>query len=188
MEEAKTPHLGSSLAGRILVARPQVHASDFAASLTLLLEHGDEGALGVVINRPSPLELADSFPDWEDMGATPGVIFSGGPVDKDALIALGKPLGDPGELALGACSVDLDHQPALVHADGVAEIRIFAGYAGWAAGQLEGELAGDNWWVVDATIDDLFTDDPAGLWAKVLKRQGGELEWYAHYPLDPRLN
>ena len=81
-----------------------------------------------------------------------------------------------------------DAQPALVAADGVAEVRVFAGYAGWAAGQLEGEIANHSWWVVDAQLDDLFTDDPAGLWAKVLQREGGELEWYAHFPLDPSVN
>ena len=89
---------------------------------------------------------------------------------------------------LGAHSVDLDAQPALVAAEGVSGVRVFAGYAGWAAGQLEGEIATKQWWVVDATIDDLFTDDPDGLWARVLKRQGGELAWYAHYPSDPTLN
>lgn len=187
MEEAKVPFVGMSLAGRILVARPDLHDPRFNSTLTLVLEHGSEGALGVVINRPSRLELADAFPDWEDMGGDPGVVFAGGPVDRDALIALGRPAKVEGGLVLGAHPVDLDEQPALVEAAGVSQIRIFAGYAGWEAGQLEGELD-DHWWVVDATIDDLFSDDPAGLWARVLRRQGGELAWYAHYPSDPSLN
>lgn len=193
MEEAKVPFVGMSLAGRILVARPDLHDPRFNATLTLLLEHGSEGALGVIINRPSRLELADAFPDWEDLGADPGVVFAGGPVDRDALIALGRPAcsdGRPvlGELVLGAHPVDLDDQPALVEASGVDAIRIFAGYAGWTPGQLEGEINNDDWWVVDATVDDLFTDDPEGLWARVLRRQGGELQWYAHFPPDPALN
>ncbi len=193
MEEAKVPFVGMSLAGRILVARPDLHDPRFSASLTLLLEHGSEGALGVVINRPSQLQLADAFPDWEDMGADPGVVFAGGPVDRDALIALGRPTksGDQpvlGELVLGAHPVDLDDQPALVQAGGVDAVRIFAGYAGWTPGQLEDEIDNDDWWVVDATVDDLFTEDPDRLWARVLKRQGGELKWYAHFPPDPSLN
>jgi len=188
MEEAKVPFIGMSLAGRILVARPELRDPRFHATLMLLLEHGDEGALAVVINRPSKLELADAFPDWEDLGADPKVVFAGGPVDRDALIALGKPAGGRGDLVLGAHPVDLDEQPALVEAAGVSEVRIFAGYAGWSPGQLEGELAEDAWWVVDATLDDLFTDDPDGLWARVMRRQGGELAWYAHFPVDPSLN
>ena len=188
MEEAKVPFIGMSLAGRILVARPDLEDPRFNATLMLLLEHGSEGALGIVINRPSKLGLADAFPDWEDLGAEPSVVFAGGPVDRDALIALGRPTHHDGELVLGAHAVDLDDQPALVEASGVSAVRVFAGYAGWEAGQLEGEIANDDWWVVEATVDDLFTDDPQGLWARVLRRQGGELAWYAHFPVDPSLN
>ncbi len=189
MEEAKVPYLGVSLAGRILVARPEVHADGFSSTLTLILEHGSEGALGVVINRPlAGSSMIDSFPDWDDLDLDPGVLFEGGPVDQDALIAIGRPSGSPGELVLGAHPVDLDQQPALVQAQGISAVRIFAGYAGWYPGQLEREIARDGWWVVDATLDDLFTTDPESLWARVLKRQGGELEWYAHYPADTALN
>ncbi len=189
MEEAKVPHLGVSLAGKILIARPDIHSDVFGSSLTLVLEHGAEGALGVIINRPMRRStLLDSFPDWEDLDADPGLIFHGGPVDRDALIALGKPSGAPGELVLGAHPIDLDDQPALVKAQGVSAVRVFAGYAGWHRGQLEAEIAQDDWWVVEATVDDLFTHDPDTLWARVLKRQGGDLAWYAHYPRDLSLN
>lgn len=189
MEEAKIPYLGVSLAGRILVARPEVHSEGFSSTLTLVLEHGSEGALGVVINRPmADSPVVDVFPDWDELDLAPGVLFEGGPVDQDALIAIGRPSGPPGELVLGAHPVDLDQQPALVRAQGISAVRIFAGYAGWYPGQLEREIAADGWWLVDATIDDLFSTDPDMLWANVLKRQGGDLEWYAHYPLDIRLN
>ncbi|MFV0257160.1 MAG: YqgE/AlgH family protein [Acidimicrobiales bacterium] len=177
-----------SLAGRILVARPDLHDPNFDATLTLVLEHSDEGALGLVLNRPSRLTMADAFPDWEEMAAEPSVIFAGGPVDRDALIALGRSGDGRGALVLGAHSVDLDAQPALVAGDGIAEVRVFAGYAGWGSGQLEAEIANHSWWVVDADIDDLFTDDPGRLWAKVLSRQTGNLAWYAHFPDDPSLN
>ncbi len=190
MEEARAPYLGASLAGRILILRPDLQDARFDASLTLILEHGSEGALGVIINRPSTMDMAETLPDWEELTAGPNVLFSGGPVDRDALIALGKPddrIG-PGHLVLGAHPVDLDHQPTLVAAEGISAVRVFAGYAGWAPGQLEDEVSKDNWWVVDATIDDLFTDDPRGLWARVLRRQTGELAWFAHYPADASLN
>ncbi len=190
MNEAEVPfvHMAPSLSGRILIARPEFHDPNFDATLTLVLEHSDEGALGLVINRPSTLTMADAFPEWDEMSASPGVVFAGGPVDRDALIALGRSKESEGALVLGAHSVDLDAQPALVAADGVCDVRVFAGYAGWASGQLEGEIANHSWWVVDAAVDDLFTDDPERLWAKVLQRQGGEMQWYAHFPLDPSLN
>lgn len=188
MEFAKVPLSGMSLAGRILVARPDMTDPRFHATLMLLLEHGSEGALAVVINRPSEIQLVEEFPDWEELGSNPRVVFSGGPVDTDALIALGRPKQDLGPLVLGAHPVDLDEQPALVQAGGVSEVRIFSGYAGWSPGQLEGELADNAWWVVDATLDDLFTHNPEGLWAEVMSRQGGELAWFAHFPVDPSLN
>ncbi|MGF1596594.1 MAG: YqgE/AlgH family protein [Acidimicrobiales bacterium] len=180
--------MAPSLSGRILVARPELSDPNFDATLTLVLEHSDEGALGVVLNRPTPLTMADAFPDWQEMTARPDVVFAGGPVDRDALIALGRSGTDDGALVLGAHSVDLDQQPTLVAAEGIEAVRVFAGYAGWAAGQLEGEIANHGWWVVDGTIDDLFTDDPTRLWARVLQREGGDLAWYAHFPLDPSLN
>ena len=189
MEEAKVPYLGVSLAGRILVARPEVHADGFSSTLTLILEHGSEGALGVVINRPlADSPMIDSFPDWYDLDLEPGVLFAGGPVDQDALIAIGRPSSSLGDLVLGAHPVDLDQQPALVRAQGVGAVRIFSGYAGWYPGQLEREIAHDGWWVVDATLDDLFTSEPESLWSRVLKRQGGDLEWDAHFPHDISLN
>ena len=190
MNEAEVPflHISPSLSGRILVARPDLPDPNFDATLTLILEHSDEGALGLVLNRPSRLTMGDTFPDWEDMSAGPDVLFAGGPVDNDALIALGRSVRNDGALVLGAHSVDLDEQPPLVAAEGITEVRVFAGYAGWSAGQLEGEIMNKDWWVVDAAIDDLFTHDPFELWAKVLRRQGGELQWYAHYPEDPSSN
>ena len=186
--EVPLVHMAPSLSGRILVSRPEFRDPNFDATLTLILEHSDEGALGLVLNRPSPLTMADAFPDWEEMSALPDVVFAGGPVDRDALIALGRSETCDGALVLGAHSVDLDEQPTLVAAEGIKAVRIFAGYAGWASGQLEGEIANNSWWVVDAVIDDLFTDDPSKLWARVLQREGGDMAWYAHFPADPSLN
>jgi putative transcriptional regulator len=174
-----------SHAGRLLVATPLLVDPNFDLSVMLLLEHGDDGALGVILNRPSELAVADALPDWADACAEPQVLFAGGPVERDALIALGRPsTTEAGGLVLGLHSVDLDAQPALVLAGGVADTRIFAGYAGWSPGQLDDELSDEAWWLVEADVDDVFTADPPGLWSRVLRRAGGELSLFAHYPAD----
>ena len=81
MNEAEVPfvHMAPSLSGRILIARPEFREPTFEATITLILEHSDEGALGLVLNRPSPLSMADAFPDWEEMAGVPDVVFAGGP-------------------------------------------------------------------------------------------------------------
>ena len=176
-------------AGRLLVASPLLVDPNFDLTVLLLLEHGPEGALGLILNRPSPLAVSDALSDWADVSAEPAVLFAGGPVERDALIALGRPdPGGEGGLVLGLHSVDLDSQPALVQAGGVSATRIFAGYAGWSPGQLDRELADEAWWVVDAEVDDVFTDEPDGLWTRVLRRAGGRLALYAHYPDDLSIN
>lgn len=176
-------------AGRLLVATPRLSDGTFDLSILLVLDHGDEGALGLILNRPSELAVADALPDWSDAAADPAVLFAGGPVERDALIALGRPVGSStGPLVMGLHSVDLDGQPALVASAGVAEVRVFAGYAGWSPGQLDDEVAADAWWVVDGDVDDVFTSDPDGLWARVLRRAGGELSLFAHYPVDRSTN
>lgn len=196
-----------SLAGRLLVSRPELHDPNFDGTITLLLEHNEHGAFGLVLNRPTTVVCRDSLPRWSDLVSAPGVVFSGGPVQPEAAIALSRPAagfvavdhadstdsvavdGDDrgGTLPLGLVSIDLDAQPELV-APEITELRIFSGYAGWGGGQLEGELAMEAWWVTDAELDDVFSTDPSGLWAKVLRRSGGDLQWYAHLPEDPSLN
>jgi putative transcriptional regulator len=175
------------LAGQLLVSKPILIDPNFDGTITLLVEHNDDGALGLVLNRPSSLTVADAFPEWADVAASPGVVFAGGPVERNSLVALGASPEADGDLILGLHSVDLDDLRAREET-AVDRLRIFAGYAGWGAGQLEGEIANDAWWVVDGHLGDLFFDRPAELWATVMRRNGGELAWFAHYPDDATLN
>lgn len=177
----------TSLVGQLLVSRPDLHDPNFDGTITLLLEHNEAGALGIILNRPSDLDVDDPFPGWSAISAGPAVIFAGGPVERDGLIALGRG-SEPGLLPLGLHSVDLEAQAELVRADGIEDVRIFAGYAGWGSGQLEGEMASGAWWSVDADIEDVFFADPELLWPTVLRRTGGELRWFAHFPADVSLN
>jgi putative transcriptional regulator len=167
------------LTGKLLVALPVLAESVFERTVILVLTHGDgEGAVGVVLNRPSATALVGPLPRWESLAAQPAVVFYGGPVQPEVAIALGID-GD----SLG--TVDLDEDPALVP---VREVRVFAGYAGWAPGQLENELAERSWVIVDSEADDAFRADADDLWYTVLRRQPEPLRRLAFLPQDLSIN
>lgn len=181
------------LVGRLLVATPLLQHPTFRRTVILLLDHDEGGALGVVVNRPSAIDVEAVLPDWQRLATVPGRLFAGGPVQQDSALGLVTVPGDgqepPGvRRIIGSLGlVDLDAPPDAV-AQGVGGLRIFAGYAGWAGGQLESEIAGGSWYVVQAEARDAFSDDPEGLWPRVLQRQGGDLALVATYPDDPAMN
>jgi putative transcriptional regulator len=164
----------ASLAGRLLVATPLIGDDTFRRTVVLLLAHSDEGAFGVILNRPTDHPAADLLVGWGHRVAAPGVVFVGGPVDSGTVVGL----------ALGG-AVDLHLDPDEV-ADAPDEIRLYAGQCGWGPGQVEDEVGERAWWVVDADPDDALTRDPDGLWARVLRRQPGVTAWHANFPEDIR--
>jgi len=177
----------TSTKGRLLVATPPLGDPNFDRSVVYMLEHTDDGAVGVVLNRPGPETTIEGLDAWMERLSPPGVVFGGGPVELDALIALADAdaVDEDSWSALrdGVGTVDLSVDPAEV-AGVVRRLRIFRGYAGWAPSQLESELDVGAWMVLDAEADDLFTPDPDGLWREVLRRQGGRLAWVADAPDD----
>ena len=193
------PQQETTLAGRLLVATPALGDSNFERAVVLLLDHDEDGALGVVINRPTAVEVGDVLPGWYPLASDPCVLFEGGPVALESALGLAlvpeddeeddEPVGFRrvvGPLGL----VDLDAPPEVLAAL-VTRLRIFTGYAGWSAGQLEDELEQGAWYVVDARLvgsGDPFTEAPAELWRAVLRRQGGDLAMVSTYLDDPSLN
>jgi putative transcriptional regulator len=180
--------------GRLLVATPPLEDPNFDRTVVYMLEHHEEGAVGVVINRPTEEELSEPLDRWDDLQALPGSVFHGGPVEPDALIALARsrqPLTESTDelspIAGVVASADLTADPAFV-AGAVSAVRVFRGYAGWGPGQLEGEIEAGAWLVLDAEPDDVFGDDPDELWRVVLRRQGGRLAWLADAPDDLSAN
>jgi putative transcriptional regulator len=183
------------LIGRLLVASPRLGDPNFERSVILLLDHGPEGALGVVLNRPTGLPVDEILDVWRDQAQTvpPGVVFRGGPVSPDAVIGLARTdVVDPDDAEWrlvfdGVGTVDLavtpDEQPVPV-----AGVRMFAGYAGWSPDQLEDELAEGAWIVLHAAVSDVFTSEADALWHDVLHRQGGKLALLAAYPPHPSVN
>jgi putative transcriptional regulator len=175
--------------GNLLVATPLLVDPNFERTVILMLEHSAEGALGVVLNRPSELAVAEAMPEWADQCADPEVVFGGGPVQPGAAFVVGE--RPDAKVAAGFAVVFeqigvVDLQSATPH--DVGRVRVFSGFAGWSPGQLEGELAEAAWWVVEPEPEDVFADDPDELWRTVLHRQPSRLAWFADYPDDPANN
>ncbi|CAN5207943.1 YqgE/AlgH family protein [soil metagenome] len=181
--------------GRLIIATPDLNDPNFDGTVVLLLEHGPEGALGVVLNRPSELSVqeamtsppTDGSTGWTDLVDTPGVIFVGGPVRPNAVIALARvpAVADPERWEsvtqdLGV--INLGDGP-LPEVGSITALRVFAGYAGWGAQQLEDEISDGAWFIVDALPADCFSADPDQLWLAVLRRQGGMFTTVTDNPL-----
>lgn len=181
----------TSLAGKLLVASPTLRAPEFFRSVIALLEHNDDGALGLIINRPGDASLLDVVPPVADIASAPAVVFSGGPVQPEIAIALGVTDGSSSEgwrpIVGPLVTVDLDFDPAMLAAS-LRELRVFAGYAGWSGGQLEAEIADGAWYVVERLPEDTFALSPDRLWAQVLRRQPWPLSVVSTYPVDPSMN
>ncbi|MEA2124429.1 MAG: putative transcriptional regulator [Solirubrobacteraceae bacterium] len=182
-----------SLRGQLLIAGPTLQDPNFARTVVLVGEHNDEGALGVVLNRPSDTTVGEAVPDLEDLTGDEDPVYVGGPVQPSAVLVLAEYLvpteapqlvtGDVGFLAID----DEDEDPA-PHETALRRARVFAGYAGWGPGQLESELERDDWIIVESVSDDVFDEDATTLWSRVLDRQGGHLRLLARMPLDPSTN
>ncbi|WP_447037763.1 YqgE/AlgH family protein [Streptomyces sp. DSM 118878] len=195
----------SSLTGRLLVATPALADPNFDRAVVLLLDHDEEGSLGVVLNRPTPVDVSDILEGWGDLAGAPGVVFQGGPVSLDSALGIAVVPGDEASAAgsrlrggggdpvgfrrvHGAIGlVDLEAPPELL-SPALGSLRIFAGYSGWGPGQLEIELADGAWYVVESEPGDVSSPDPERLWRAVLRRQRSELAMVATYPDDASLN
>jgi putative transcriptional regulator len=179
--------------GMLLVATPALQDPHFVDTVVLLLDVTEEGALGVVLNRPSQVLVADVLEPWRDVVGEPEVLFRGGPVGTDGALAVAR-LRDPRDTPVGwrpvaglIGMVDLDTPTELVDGS-LSAMRVFAGYAGWGAGQLDGEVEREDWYVVTSEAGDPFRDDPEGLRRDVMRRQPGMLAWHVNRPVDPDLN
>jgi putative transcriptional regulator len=177
--------------GRLLVAAPAMADPSFRRTVVLMLEHSPEGALGLVLNRPTPLVAREALPRGlaEALPAAERV-YEGGPVQPEAVIVLAD-FADPSRAASIAFDsvgvVDPQHPAETLGAE-VRSIRAFGGYAGWGGGQLEQEIAEEAWIDSESRREDVFTDAPERLWSGVLERKGGAWRLIARMPDDPTRN
>ncbi|MEP6872555.1 MAG: YqgE/AlgH family protein [Anaerolineaceae bacterium] len=179
------------VAGKLLVASPKLDDPNFARSVVYIGIHDSNGAFGLVLNRMLTFHVSDHLQAWAGAVSVPAVIFNGGPVEPSAVLGLATPLDEPGpgwsELAGGIGLVDLNLSAAET-APRLARLRMFLGYSGWGAGQLEDEIRNEGWFVVAMEVSDLIAPEPAGLWQRVLRRQPGQLAMFAYFPEDPTRN
>ena len=177
-----------SLQGKLLVSSPALVDPNFRKTVVLIAHHDDDGAMGLVLSRPSEVPATDAVPALEGLPGSDGPVFVGGPVQPEAFMVLAE-FDDVRDAA--APIVDgVGFMPADAEPDdlSIRRLRLFAGYSGWGAGQLEAELAESSWIVVDAVADDAFAEDPDELWRSVLHRKGGPFFLMENMPFDPGLN
>jgi putative transcriptional regulator len=173
-----------SLRGKLILAAPALKDPNFDRAVVLIAEHSEDGAMGLVLNRPTDTAVGEALPELAALAGETDPVYVGGPVALESVLAVAE-LDDPddaSELLFGA--VGFVQEPDVP----VQRGRIFVGYAGWTAGQLEAELEEESWLVLPAEPDDLFNDDPDGLWSAVLRRQGGPYALLSLMPPDPSLN
>jgi putative transcriptional regulator len=183
------PHI-ESLRGQLLVAGATLPDPNFARTVVLVCEHSDEGALGLVLNRPGEHVVGEVAPELAPLVGEEAVIDSGGPVQPDALLVLGEfeDASWAGMPILGSVGLMGDRREISELVGVTRRARAFAGYAGWGPGQLDAELQRDDWFVAPAGIDDIFDPDADVLWSRVLDRKGGHYRVVARMPVDPSVN
>jgi putative transcriptional regulator len=183
--------MDDSLRGKLILASPILRDPNFARTVVLIAEHTDDGAMGIVLNRPASSTVGEAVPDLSWLAGEEEAVYVGGPVAETAVIVLAE--FERPELAgalvegdLGFIGADADDPERLDGA--IRRARVFAGHAGWGPGQLEDELAEEAWIVEPPERDEIFTEDPADLWAAVLRRKGRRYALLATMPPDPSLN
>jgi putative transcriptional regulator len=182
--------MAESLSGQLLLASPSLLDPNFVRTVVLIGMHSEEGAMGVVLNRPSTVTVGDAVPQLEQTVGALEPVYVGGPVQSGSIVVLAEFL-DPtpaGLLVLGrigfpAPDTDIDEL-----AEATSRQRVFAGHAGWGPGQLDAEIAEEDWIVHPAQPEDVFNDTPGGLWSGVLTRMGGRYALIARMPEDPSVN
>jgi putative transcriptional regulator len=178
-----------SMRGQLLIAGPALVDANFWRTVVLIVEHSEDGALGLVLNRPSETTAGEAVAELDRLLDLDDPLFIGGPVQPSALIVLAEfEHADDAALVafdqVGVLASGASEDPTI----GVRRGRAFVGHAGWGPGQLDAELERGDWIAEPARREDAFTDRPTELWQSVLTRKGGSYALVARMPPDPSVN
>jgi putative transcriptional regulator len=179
-----------SVQGQLLIAGPALVDPNFWRTVVLIVEHSEEGAFGLVLNRPSETQVGEAVPEIEALVEPDEPLYIGGPVQPSGVIVLGR-FEDPGDgvlLAFADIGVLGSSAAGEEPPPGLREGRAFVGHAGWGAGQLDSELERSDWILEPARAEDAFSEEPRELWSQVLTRKGGSYALVARMPADPSQN
>jgi len=178
-----------SLRGQLLIAGPGLWDPNFRRTVVLIGHHDGEGAVGVVLNRPLDSTVEEAVPPLSAIVPAGESLFAGGPVQPEAAVVLAD-FEDParaGIIALDSIGF-LPEESGPDAIGGLRRARVFAGYAGWGAGQLEAEMEEASWHTTPAFPGDVFTDEPDRLWGTAVERLGPSFRLLRTMPMDPQLN
>lgn len=178
-----------SLRGQLLIAGPTLEDPNFRRTVVLICVHGEEGALGLVLNRPSELMLGDAVPELTGALGDQGRLWLGGPVAPDSVVLLAE-FVEPGESLVIAGELGLVTDGAGLDSLGerTRRMRAFVGHAGWAPGQLDAEVERDDWILAPLRAADPFDQAAETMWSGALEAMGGRFALVARMPEDPSLN
>ncbi|HEV3284420.1 MAG TPA: YqgE/AlgH family protein [Solirubrobacteraceae bacterium] len=182
--------MAESLAGQLLLASPAMQDPNFMRTVVLISLHSDEGAMGLVLNRPSAVTVGEAVPQLEEAVTEAEHVYVGGPVQPTSVVFLAEFI-DPspaGLLVLGRIGFPAPDAGIEELIEATGRGRVFAGYAGWGEGQLDAEIEQGDWIAHSALAEDVFTEMPDELWSSVLTRKGGSYALVARMPLDPSVN
>ncbi len=178
--------------GCFLIASPTLRDPNFARTVVLLCEHGGKGSMGLVVNRPTEHSVAEALSGMPERATQR--LFWGGPVQQHLVLVLhrhgidtpeGKELVDG--MALGNDS-DALVQILETAPEPMARVRVFSGYAGWGAGQLDVEMEEHSWIVRPGAARLVFETEPEVMWTEALRELGPRFAHLTTIPLDPRVN
>lgn len=179
-----------SLGGQLLIAGSNLWDPNFRRAIVLVGQHDEDGAVGVVLNRPLDVTVHEAVPPLAELVTSREPLFIGGPVQPEAAVVVAD-FEDPSRAEVVAFDT-VGFLPPEVDRDTLGPIRrarVFAGYTGWGPGQLEVELERDGSWIVaPATVADVFDPEPGMLWDAVLRRLGSAYDMLRLMPADPSLN
>lgn len=174
--------MAESLRGKLLIAAPSLF-DFFRRTVVLIVEHTEQGAFGVILNRRADADVTELVPDLGPLVERGAPLWVGGPVAPDAIVVLGE--FEQPESSAGAVTGRI----GVVDPDGDSEVlraRVFVGHAGWGPGQLDEELENDAWIVGEPDPEDVFA--VGDLWSEAVARRGGDFRLLATMPDDPSLN